>query len=168
MKQLFTVTLLVISLITTAQNTATPSNIKGKDIYVMLMNTTPSDFVKTVQLTKDQESKVETFDNRIQTILGNAANSDFDALVTRDGNTFQLMKYKSVKTAANVANYFGKEVYFYSTPTKKYKTIESKEINSADLKKPFYNIAANYSKNDNATYDAVVISGNKAEYIQYK
>jgi len=168
MKQLITVTLLIISLTTIAQNTAIPSNIKSKDLYVFIKNNTPSNFVKTVKLTKQQITSINSLDNRIQTIIDNASNIDFDAIITRDGNTAQLVKYKTSKEKATTHNYFGKEVYFLSNPTKKYTVLETKEIASADLKKTFYHIGKNYSVNENITFDAVIISGNKAEYIQYK
>jgi hypothetical protein len=168
MKQLFTVILLVISLIATAQNSAKPSNIDGKDIYVLLVNTTPSEIVGNVNLSQEQMAAVTNFESRIQSLLNKATGKDFDAITTRDGNSAQLIKYKTTKTLANVPNYFGKEVYFFSVPTKKYIIKESKEITENDLKQPFYSVAANYSKNDNEIYDAVIISGNKAEYIKYK
>jgi len=161
MKQLFTITLLVISLITTAQNTATPANVEGKDIYALLVNTTPSDFVETVQLTKEQMVSITDFQHRIETLLSNA-------IVTRDGSTVQLIKYKSVTTEANVPNYFGKEVYFLSNPSKKYKVVATKTITTTDLTKSFYAVAYNYSQNENVLYDAVIISGEHAQYIQYK
>jgi hypothetical protein len=168
MKQLFTITLLVISLITTAQNTATPANLEGKDIYALLVNTTPSDFVETVQLTKEQMVSITDFQHRIETLLSNATSTDFDAIVTRDGSTVQLIKYKSVTTEANVPNYFGKEVYFLSNPSKKYKVVATKTITTTDLTKSFYAVAYNYSQNENVIYDAVIISGEHAQYIQYK
>jgi len=168
MKQLFTIILLAISLITTAQNTATPTSIQGKDIYVMLVNTTPHDFVETVQLTKEQMATITGFENRIETLLNNATSTDFDAMITRDGSTVQLIKYKSKKTPTNIPNYFGKEVYFLSNPLRKYKIITTKTIAKTDLKKSFVNVANIYSKNDNITFDAVIISGKNAQYIQYK
>jgi len=168
MKELFTITLLVISLITTAQNTATPANIEGKDIYALLVNTTPSDFVETVKLTKEQIVSITDFQHRIETLLNNAKSTDFDAIVTRDGSTVQLIKYKSVTTEANIPNYFGKEVYFLSNPSKGYKVLATKIITKTDLTKSFYDVAYNYSKNENVIYDAVIISGDHAQYIQYK
>ena len=54
MKKIFTLTLLAISLITTAQNTATPNSIQGKDIYALLINTTPHDFVENIELTMNK------------------------------------------------------------------------------------------------------------------
>jgi hypothetical protein len=100
--------------------------------------------------------------------LSNAKSTDFDAITTRDGSSVQLIKYTSAKTKANMLNYFGKEVYFLATPTNKYKVIETKTITKADLKKSFHDVSFKYSKNDNITYDAVIISGNNAQYIQYK
>lgn len=168
MKQLFTVTLLIISLITTAQNTAKPIQFEGKDIYVMSVNTTSSDFVENVQLTKNQNAEITNLEDRLKAILSNATGASFDAIVTRDGITAQLMKYKSGKTDASIPNYFGKEVYFFSTPTKKYKVVANKKIDTTDLQKAFYTVANKYSKNNEISFDAVIISGNKAEYIQYK
>ncbi|MDG1477914.1 MAG: hypothetical protein P8Q14_12260 [Vicingaceae bacterium] len=168
MKHLFTITLIIFSLITTAQNTAKPSNIEGKDIYVLSVNTTPSSFVKNVQLTKEEIAGITDFESRIKTILNKEKNIDFDAIITRDGNTIKLVKYKSTSIDAKIPNYFGKEVYFFSTPTKKYKVVSSKEINATDLQKAFYTVANKYSKNDELSFDAVIISGNKAAYIQYK
>jgi len=168
MKQLITIILLAISLITTAQSAATPNSIQGKDIYVLSINTTPSDFVENVKLTKEQMVSITDFDNRIQTLLNSAKSTDFDAIVTRDGNSVQLIKYKSAKTEANLPNYFGKEVYFLSTPSRKYKVIATKTITKTDLEKSFYDVAYKYSKNENTTYDAVIIFGETAQYIQYK
>jgi len=133
MKQLFTIILLAISLITIAQNKATPTTIEGKDIYVLLVNIPPSDFVETVQLTKEQMVSISDFENRLETLISNAKSSDFDAMVTRDGSIVQLIKYKSSKEAAHVINYFGKEVYFLSTPIKKYKVVATKTITKTDL-----------------------------------
>lgn len=170
MKQLFTLALIVISLITNAQNTATPSQVGGKDIYVLLVNSMPYDHIETVQLTKDQIANSSNFESKIATILSSAKSNDFDAITTRDGVTVQLIKYKNVanKVDAKMPNYFGKEVYFFSTPTKKYKVIATKEIPTADLQKSFYQVASIYYKNENVTYDAVIISENNAQYIQYK
>ena len=170
MKTIITTTLITMSLFATAQNTATPSNIEGKDIYVLLVNTNAYDFVETVQLSKEQETTVANFGDRIKMLLSNAKSKNFDAITTRDGNTVQLIKYKSSSTitTATVPNYFGKEVYFLSNPTKKHKVIATKELTADDLKKHFYKVAESYTKDDAIVYDAVVISENKVQYIVYK
>ena len=168
MKQLFTVTLLILSLTITAQNTATTKSIESKDIYILLKNTTPSNYIKAVKLTKEQISSIANIEDRVIALLKNVQNIDFDAIVTRDGNTARLYKYKAAKSKAIIPNYFGKEVYFLSKPTKKYKTIITQEIVSADLQKPFHVIAKKYSENEKVSFDAVIISGSKADYIQYK
>lgn len=168
MKQLLAITLLVFSLGAIAQNTATPSKIKGKDLYIQLINTTPSVFVENVTLTKEQVLTVSNIEERINLLLNNAKTDNYDFLMTRDGNTVQLYKYTSTVVEPNVPNYFGKEVYFLSNPTKKYNVLSTKEISSNDLKESFYQIALKYSKNDDISYDAVIISGNTAQYIQYK
>ena len=111
---------------------------------------------------------ITNFDNRIKTLISNAKSTDFDAIVTRDGSSVQLIKYKGAKTVANVPNYFGKEVYFLSIPTKIYEVVATEIITKADLKKLFYNVASIYHKNEKITYDAVIISGENAQYIQYK
>jgi len=169
MKQLLTITLLVFSIITTAQNTATPAKIEGKDIYVLLVNTNPTDFVESVNLSKEQATSATDFNTRIQLLISLASTQDYDAITTRDGKSVQLIKYKDNKniTKANVPNYFGKEVYFLSNPTKKYKVVETKEITKEDAKNVFYNVASTYAKNDNVTFDAVIISNKQVKYIQY-
>lgn len=169
MKQLFTITLLAISLITTAQNTATPDKIEGKDIYVFLINTNPADFVESVNLTKELATSTTDFNTRIKLILSKASTKNYDAITTRDGVSVQLVKYKDPKNVAkaNVPNYFGKEVYFLSIPTKKYKVLETKELNKEDAKKAFYTVASEYTKNDNITFDALIISNQQVQYIEY-
>ncbi len=168
MKQLFTITLLIFSLTSIAQTTATPNKVDGKDLYVQNTNTTPADFVENITLTKKQISTVSNIEQRIKLLLSNAKSSNYDLITTRDGNTVQLYKYKGSVTKANVPNYFGKTVYFLAMPTKKYNVISTKEIDNSDLKTSFYEISLKYSKNDKVNYDAVIISGNSAQYIQYK
>lgn len=168
MKQLFAIILLIISSAAIAQNTATPSKVDGKDLYIQLINTTSYDFVENVRLTKEQIAASSTLEERIKNLLSNAKSSEFDALMTRDGNSVQLIKYKEQPKVANVPNYFGKEVYFLSNPTKKYNIISTKEITNSDLKKSFYKISKLYSNDETISYDAVIISGNKVDYIKYK
>ncbi len=59
-------------------------------------------------------------------------------------------------------------MYFLATPTKKYKVVSTKEIKETDLIKSFYEVASIYSKNSQVAYDAVIISGTTAEYIEFK
>lgn len=170
MKQLFTITLLVLSLISTAQNTASPTNIGGKDIYVLLVNISEYDVVDNVKLTKEQIATTSNFEESIHFLINKVKIAEYDAISTRDGESAQVLKYKNKTGAekANVPNLFGKEMYFLSNPTKKYKVVATKEITETDLKKSFYNVSSIYSKNENVVFDAVIISGNIAQYIQYK
>lgn len=154
-----------------AQNKAIPSNIDGKDIYVLLVNTNKNTSAGNLSLTKDQLNNIHTFEDRIQLILKNAPTSNFDAITTRDGNSIQFIKYQNKEniTPANVPNYSGKEVYFLSKPVKEYSIIDSRLASTEELSSSFYNLANKLVKADNKKkFDAIIVSNEKIEYIRFK
>jgi len=153
-----------------AQNrSAEPEKIEDKDVYVFLPpnNYTLSEFA---HLTKEQINQTSSLEERVSLAIQQST-KDYNALYTRDGITFQLLKYKGGKQKKYTSFVMSKkEVYFLSIPKKKYRTIDTKTIVETDLNRSFYQIAATYSSQNTSDkdFDAIIVSKGKIEYIKFK
>ncbi|MGB0887759.1 MAG: hypothetical protein ACPGSL_06530 [Vicingaceae bacterium] len=169
---IYTTLILLITLTTTkAQNKATPLNFEGKDFYVLLSKTNKTTTVKSLSLTKEQINKVSDFADRIELIIKNAPTNNYDAIYTRDGIAIQYLKYPPATdiTKANANNFFGLDLYFLASPTKKYKVIDSRPIQFDEIKLSFYNLTKKIAEEKSSKkYDAIIITQNQINYVRYK
>ena len=153
-----------------AQENATPNKVNGKDVYVLLLNKLEYKNVGSVNLNVAQIEGVSTIEERIKLFIKNTQ-LDFDAIMTRNGNSAMLMKYtqKPKVIVGSVIKISNKDVYFFSQPVKKYNSIDSKLITKTEMSQGFNDIVDTYLKNAaDFTYDAIIITKDKVEYIIYK
>jgi uncharacterized protein (UPF0332 family) len=165
------VLLLIVSIATNAQTTAKAENINGKEILVLVKTANNYTDVGVVNLTNEQIKQTSNLEDRIKMFLANATSNDYDAIYTRDGVTARLIKYNEntqIKEGI-LPTSFKKEAYFLSTPTKEYSVVNSKKITAEDMHLSFNKIIQTYINNvQELTYDALLITKDKVEYIVYK
>ncbi len=170
-KILSTILILIASMAINAQNKANPTNIDGKDIYVLLINTNKSTPAGNLNLTKEQIKESSNFEDRIRFILENAPTKDYDAITTRGGNSIQFIKYQNKEevNSANIPRYSNKEVYFLAKPVKEFTVIDSRLATNDEVNSSFYNMANKLVKDGNKKkFDAIIVGKDKIEYIKYK
>lgn len=160
--------LFIVSISAKAQNTAILNQIKGKDVYALLLTKTEFNNVGTVNLTNEQINSTSSLEERIELFIKNSS-VKFDALMTRNGNTAMLMEYvdKSKEPKGGVIKNLDKEIYLLSTPTNKYSVVNIKGLTKGDVRLPFDQIISNAINAVNKPFDAIIIRSNKVEYILF-
>jgi hypothetical protein len=160
---------IIFSGIIIAQEKGQPTKIKGKDIYTLLVNKTEFNNVGTVKLTEEQINSTTSLEERMELFIKNA-DSDFDLIMTRNGLSAILMKYKDGVEIlpGNVIKIQGKDVYLLSSPLKKYDVLESKKILNKEIIMPFNKIVEESIKSMDKDFDAVLIKNNTVDYIVYQ
>lgn len=161
--------LLSVTITIKAQETANLIQVKGKDVYAVLLNNVEFKSVGNVDLTDGQINTATNLEERIKLFIKNST-AKYDALMTRNGNTAMLMQYvdKSKSPKGKVVKNLDKEIYFLSTPTKKYSVVGQKELSIEEVRLPFSQIINDAISNVDKQFDAVIIKSNVVEYIVFK
>ena len=152
-----------------AQQMAQPTRVENKDIYVMSIVNEEFISVENVKLTEQEIATTNSIEERIKLFVKKASTQSFDAIMTRTGNSATLIKYKnptSNVTAKQIDN-FEKDVYFLSTPTKKYSVVDTKELSTEEVRLPFNQIINNSIHAVDKQFDALIIKTNTIEYILF-
>ncbi len=166
---LASILLMVVSL--HAQQMAQPLKIDGKDIYALSLVNEEFTSVESVKLTEQEIASANGIEERMQLFISKATTKGFDAVMTRTGTSATLIKYKNPtsNTFTKLAGNFAKEVYFLSTPVKKYQQVAKVTLVKADFALPFNQLVDKYLSQDApAVFDALVIENQEAKYIVYE
>tara|TARA_R110001592_G_scaffold102391_1_gene289158 strand:- start:608 stop:1123 length:516 start_codon:yes stop_codon:yes gene_type:complete len=171
MRKYILIGILFFAMISTqAQKAIKPMNIDGKDVYALSLINTEFDIIKWVDLTDEQINNSKTVEGRLTQFIKDLPTTDFDALMTRDGKSALLMKYKvnNEETSCRLVSGFAKDVYFLSVPSKQYKIIEARKLTVEEIHLPFNKIVKNNINYEGLKFDGIIISSDKVEYIVYK
>lgn len=167
---LITAAFLLLTIVSTAQSNATPLKVEDKDVFVFFP---PSKYtiVENVRLANEQISELTSVEEKLQIAVKSSTNN-FDAIYTRDGISMMFVNYfeASEKVITHPKIISKKEIYFLSTPAKRYKTIATKTIQKNEMNQSFYKIAEDYinEKPSDKLFDAIIVSGDKVEYILFQ
>lgn len=171
MKKIILIALLLVTITVNAQSTAKAQKINGKEIFVLTKIANDYTDVGSVHLTSEQIKQTSNLEDRMKMVIANAKTNDYDAIYTRDGVTARLIKYNGntqIKEGV-LPTSFKKDTYFFALPTKDYEVVTSKEIPLTDLYLTFNQLINRYIDNaQDLTYDALLITKDKVEYITYK
>jgi len=171
-KYISIISILLVTFSVQAQQIVKPINLKDKVIYTSLFNSDGFSHVASVHLTKEQIAQTSNLEQRLELFIANVSEYDYDVLMTRDGNTAILKKYKT--TAADVndvvkINNQDKEVYFLSAPAKEYDLVKSKSLSNEEVHQSFNQIiTTNINNEKELEFDALVVESDKVKYIIYK
>lgn len=172
MKKIISLTsilLMVVSL--NAQQIAQPLRIDGKDVYALSLVNEEFTSVETVKLTEQEIASANGIEERMQLFINKATTKGFDAVMTRTGTSATLIKYKNPtsNTYTKLAGNFAKEVYFLSTPLKKYQQVTKVTLVKADIALPFNQLVDKYlGENVQVEFDALLIENQEVKYIVYE
>ncbi|MCB9361176.1 MAG: hypothetical protein H6588_07745 [Flavobacteriales bacterium] len=171
MKKIISIALLFATITVNAQSTAKAEKINGKEIFVLTRIANDYTDVGSVHLTSEQIKQTRNLEDRIKIVIANAKTNDYDAIYTRDGVTARLIKYnENVQITEGVLPVsFKKDAYLFSLPTKEFTVVKSKVMTLDDVHLSFNKIISTYIENaQDLTYDALLITKDKVEYIIYK
>lgn len=152
-----------------AQQMAQPTRIENKDIYVMSIVNEEFISVENVKLTEQEIATTNSIEEKIKLFVSKASTQNFDAIMTRTGNSATLIKYKNPTSnvIAKPTDSFGKVVFFLSTPTKKYTVIDEKKLSIEEVRLPFNELISNAINASSKPFDAVMIKNNKVEFLVF-
>lgn len=171
-KYLLISSILLISFSLKAQQIVKPIDMKGKTVYTSLFNSNELIKVGSVHLSQEQIATTHNLEDRMALFISNASAYDYDVLMTRDGNTAILKKYKT--TAASMdevvkINSHDKAIFFLSQPDKEYKAVKTKRLTKEEMHQAFHQIITHAIHNEKElVYDALVIESDEVKYIVYK
>lgn len=169
MRNLLIILAVLFSSIVTAQQKAQPININGKDVYTLLLSQTEFENVGVVKLNQNQINSTTSIEKRMKLFIENTT-VDFDAIMSRNGISAILMKYKNNVDENNgkVIQLLRKDVYLLATPLSNFVVVETQNIPQEEIQKPFNQIVENLIKSNNNDFEGLIIKDNKVDFIKYK
>jgi hypothetical protein len=171
MRKIISIALLFVTITVNAQSTAKAGKINGKEIFVLTKIANDYTDVGSVHLSNEQIKQTSNLEERMKMFIANAKTNDYDAMYTRDGVTARLIKYNGnaqIKEGI-LPSSFKKDAYLFSLPTKEFTVVESKMMSKEEIHLSFNKIISVYIDNaQDLTYDALLITKDKVEYISYK
>ena len=122
-----------------AQDNFTMKSIENKDIYFLSLPNSEFISVGSVRLNEDDLKNVSSLEDRFKIAFEKFNNTNFDAVITREGKTISFIKYstKQKNRTARTVNSFGKPIYFLSLPSKEYSVLNT-TANTIEDKKTVY------------------------------
>lgn len=154
-----------------AQQMAQPIKIDGKDIYALSVVNEEFTVVESVKLTEQEIATTNSVEERMQLFINKATIKSFDAVMTRTGTSATLIKYKNPTSNVNtkLAGNSTKDVYFLSTPLKKYKQVQVVVFDKTDFNLSFNQLVEKYlNQTTPKAFDALLIENKEVKYIVYE
>lgn len=161
----------LLSIVLDAQEKATAINFHGVDVYVMM---TPTEsFTQVGQTIFEPTKKKMSNTEWLDAVMQQSPVKEFDAIVTRNGNTITYIQYKNHPTEKSgiITNLRSNsvDVYYFSIPTKNYTVISSASMGSLNSFVGFYDIIGELTtRKVKLEYDAIIVGLTDVQYIIYK
>lgn len=172
MKNIISVAILLLVItITKAQTTATATIINNKDVNFLLKTSKEFAYKGSVHLSDDQILQTKNLEDRAKLFISNAPTQDFDGIFSRDGRTAILMKYTGEHgtSQGTLLASFKKDIYMLSNPVKEYNVLKSLPMTLEEIQSQLPKLIDSYiEKSTDLTYDALLITKDKVEFILYK